>query len=139
MFSDISFSDSHLYVDNFECQKLNFRLNKSKVAVPHFWVLPIKTELVARKAALATLYLEILRLHNHFDGDDDGIGDNDDGGIDDGCNGDDDGNSGDDNGDDDNDHGNGRVRCSIEVKGKMKIILQVAQLDLGSLHWQLVI
>ena len=43
MFSDIYFSDSHVYVDKFECQKLNFELNKSKVAVPHFWVLPIKT------------------------------------------------------------------------------------------------
>ena len=78
MFSDIYFSDSHVYVDKFECQKLNFELNKSKVAVPHFWVLPIKTELVALKGAPATLYLEILRLHNHLDGDDDGNDDNDD-------------------------------------------------------------
>ena len=104
------------------------------MAVPRCWVLPIKTELVARKGAPATLYLEILRLHNHFDGDDDGIGDNDDGGNDD-----DDGNGGDDNGNVDNDHGNGRARCSVEVKRKMKIILQVVQLDLGSLQWQLVI
>ena len=88
MFSDISFSDNHVCVDKFECQKLNFRLNKSKVAVPHFWVLPIKTELVARKGAPATLYLEILRLH--LDGDDDGNGDDDDVGNDD-----DDGNAGD--------------------------------------------
>ena len=78
--------------------------------------------------------------HNGGYGDDGGNDDsgNDDGGNDDGCNGDDDGNGGDDNGDDDNDRDNGRDR-SIEVKGKMKIILQVAQLDLGSLQWQLVI
>ena len=112
MFSDISFSDSHVCVDKFECQKLNFRLNKSKVAVPRCWVLPIKTERVARKGAPATLYLEILRLHNHLDGDDDG---------------------------NDNDHGNGRSRCLIEGKGEVQIILQVVQLDLGSLQWQLVI
>ena len=61
MFSDIYFSDSHVCEDKFECQKLNFNLNKFKVAVPHFWVLPIKTELVARKGAPATLYSEILR------------------------------------------------------------------------------
>ena len=88
MFSDISFSDRHVCIDKFECQKLNFRLNKFKVAVPRCWVLPIKTELVARKGAPATLYLEILRLHNHYDGDDDGNGDGDDG----------DGNDDDDNG-----------------------------------------
>ena len=87
MFSDISFSDRHVFIDKFECQKLNFRLNKFKVAVPRCWVLPIKTELVARKGAPATLYLEILRLHNHYDGDD-GNGDGDDG----------DGNDDDDNG-----------------------------------------
>ena len=85
MFSDISLSDIHICVD-----KLNVKnkLNKFKVAVPHCWVLPIKTELVARKGAPATLYLEILRLHNHYDGDDDGNGDGDDG----------DGNDDDDNG-----------------------------------------
>ena len=106
MFSDISFSDRHVCIDKFECQKLNFRLNKFKVAVPRCWVLPIKTELVARKGAPATLYLEILRLHNHLDGDDDGNGGNDD-----------DDNGDDDNGAyDDNNHGNGRSRCSIEGK-----------------------
>ena len=95
------------------------------MAVPRCWVLPIKTELVALKGALATLYLEILRLHNHYDGDDDGNGD------------------GDGDGDDDNgayhNHDYVRACCSIEGKGKIILILQVVQLDLGSLQWQLVI
>ena len=68
MFSDISFSDIHICVDKLNVKN---RLNKFKVAVPRCWVLPIKTELVALKGAPATLYLEILRLHNHLDGDDD--------------------------------------------------------------------
>ena len=109
-------------------------LNKFKVAAPRCWVLPIKTELVARKGAPATLYLEILRLHNHLHGDDDGNGDNDDVSNDEDDNGDD------DNGAyDDNDHGYGRARCSMEGKREVQIILQVVQLDLGSRQWQLVI
>ena len=131
MFSDISFSDIHICVD-----KLNVKnkLNKFKVVVPRCWVLPIKTELVALKGAPATLYLEILRLHNHLDGDDDGNGDNDDVSNHEDDNGDDDSGAY-----DDNDHYNGRARCSMEGKREVQIILQVVQLDLGSRQWQLVI